>query len=113
MSPDEKKKSWSETMGQMFLCGHTMAQHLYHDSKDFPLTPCEVVTPLRSKETMNQDESNAEFRSPEKAWLMINEYECRVTHADVKDLLETLTWLDVKFTEAEKKSNEEAQIKPI
>jgi hypothetical protein len=36
---------WSAAMAEVQPCGHTMAQHLYHDSKDFILQPCDVVAP--------------------------------------------------------------------
>ena len=39
----EPHGNWSTMMAKRLPCGHNNAQHLYHDSGDFPLKPCEVV----------------------------------------------------------------------
>ena len=39
----EPHGNWSTMMAKRLPCGHNNAQHLYHDSGDFPLQPCEVV----------------------------------------------------------------------
>src|SRR5262249_23001542 len=37
------KGKWATAMAEVQSCGHTTAQHLYHESGDFKLEPCTVV----------------------------------------------------------------------
>lgn len=46
----EKPANWSEAMAECHPCGHTTAQHLYHDSGDVTLASCPLVGDRRNGE---------------------------------------------------------------
>lgn len=46
LPPEQAKPLWGKEMAEVHPCGHTTAQHLYHNSGDVRLTPCAVVSPV-------------------------------------------------------------------